>query len=86
MSRVICKYVDISRGVEGVLEGVRGTQGGVWLSFPLQFPSILRSHKVYPLHFPVDLEVPDISDIIMSQIYDNFELLQSLGRCFKAEI
>ena len=60
--------------------------GGCLVVFPLQFPSILGSHKLDPWHFAVVQEVPNVSYIKMSQSYGCFELLGSLGRDFRAEL
>ena len=81
--------IGVSGDIWGCLGGVGGCKRGsegclVVCSF--QFPSILGSHKWYPWHFPIDLEVSDVSNIKMSQSYGHFDLLGSLGRCFRAEI
>ena len=53
-------------GVRASWEVLGGPQGGCLVVFSLKFPSILESHKWYPWHFPVDLEVPNVSNIKMS--------------------
>jgi len=76
-------------GSLGGVGGCKGPQNCVWLTFPfnfLQIPPILGSRIWDPWHFPVDLEVPDVSSVRVSRGYGHFELVGGLGRSFKAEI
>ena len=79
----------VSRDIWGCLWEVGGPTGG-WEGclavFSLHLPSILGSHRLDSWHLPVDLAVPDVSNIKMSQSCGRFELLGSLGRGFKAEL
>ena len=63
-----------------------GGCGECLVVFSLQFASILGNHIWDPCHFVVDLKVPNVSNIKMSQRYGRFDLLGSLGRGFRAEL
>ena len=58
----------LSRDIWGCLGEVGGTTGG-WdgylAVFSLHLPSILGGHRLDSWHFPVDLAVPDVSNIKM---------------------
>ena len=60
---------------------------GLWGVSESLFPSISLFHvREITYDFAADLEIPNVSNIKMSQRYSRFDLLGSLGKCFRSEI
>ena len=66
--------------------GCMGGCGRCPTVFSLQFSSVLGNHLWDLCNFTTDLEVPNVSNIKISQCYGNFDLLGSLCRGFRAEL